>query len=98
MSEIRHMNLAAVRMAGVTMYAEYEKISVANESLQNETDGFLYQGGWTGPAHDEFIALWDEWKPRIGATVSDLINLQRQLGAEYHKWEAMTEKFGSYSG
>jgi uncharacterized protein YukE len=97
MSEIRHLNLEAVRMAAVPMFEEKEKIKNANDSLQKETVDFLYQGGWTGPARDEFAGLWEEWKPRIGAAISDLENLQRHLGEEAHKWERMTEKFGDRS-
>jgi uncharacterized protein YukE len=97
MSEIRHLNLEAVRMAAVPMFEEKEKIKIAKDSLKSETDGFLYQGGWTGPSHDQFIGLWEEWKPRIEATVSDLESLQRRLGEEAHKWERMTEKFGDSS-
>ncbi|MBN1440495.1 MAG: hypothetical protein JW929_13885 [Anaerolineales bacterium] len=97
MNEIRHLNLATARMACVSMFEEMEKARIASQDLRGSIHPFLYEGGWTGPARDEFAGLWEVLEPRINAMVSDFANLQKRLAAEAHKWERMTEKFGDDS-
>jgi hypothetical protein len=93
MFPILHLNTELARAISKTMYAELGNIIEARDAVKKDTQDFLYQGGWTGPAHDEFVELWEEWETQIGSVITELACLQDNLVLEVNKWEMATERF-----
>jgi len=93
MSAILHLDTEAARATSKAMYGEFGNIMDAKWHVKKETDDFLYKGGWTGPSHDEFVGLWEEWDMLMNSVIRDLAILQDNLEMEVNKWEMATERF-----
>ena len=92
MTAILHLNVELVREVTKIMYDELGHIMDAKHDVLNDTKGFL-QVGWSGPAHDEFVGLWEEWDMLMGRAITSLAVLQDNLVLEANKWENATDRF-----
>ena len=92
MFPILHLNTELAREVAKIMYDEYGNIMGARYDGKKATTDFLQQG-WSGPAHDEFVGLFEEWDMLIGKVITTLASLQDNLVLEVNKWEQATERF-----
>jgi uncharacterized protein YukE len=93
MSPILHLDTDSAHVAFKVMKYDWVDMNDALYQLKKDTDGFLYQGGWAGPARDEFVRLWEEWGKKMQDYVNQLACLEDNLEIEVWEWNEASTAF-----
>jgi hypothetical protein len=94
MSPILHLDTDEADRASKAMRSDFNTMYETMSNLLQDTDGFLNQGGWIGPARDEFVELWKEWIKNIGDSTGELGSLTSILEGAVPIWIKASGKFG----